>query len=137
MYKTKLIGINEDIFELINVLREMQVFHVIESSQRGRDSRDLWPGHLYRWNCQIYRIGLKIQEIKPKRIDYVYYNKKSNIWLFGNNIYKKKELINGKKVVLFVIGSLTLFINSWFYITKTAYFRQITNENSVQKMNVK
>jgi V/A-type H+-transporting ATPase subunit I len=37
MYKTKLIGINEDIFELISVLREMQIFHVIESSQRGRD----------------------------------------------------------------------------------------------------
>ena len=37
MYETKLIGINEDIFELISVLRKMQVFHVIESSQRGRD----------------------------------------------------------------------------------------------------
>ena len=37
MYKTKMIGINEDIFELINVLRKMQIFHVIESSQRGKD----------------------------------------------------------------------------------------------------
>jgi V/A-type H+-transporting ATPase subunit I len=37
MYRTKLIGINDDIFELISVLRKMQVFHVIESSQRGKE----------------------------------------------------------------------------------------------------
>ncbi len=37
MYITKLIGINEDIFELISVLKKMQVFHVIESSQRGKE----------------------------------------------------------------------------------------------------
>ncbi|MCK5158181.1 MAG: hypothetical protein KAR08_03425, partial [Candidatus Heimdallarchaeota archaeon] len=37
MYRTKLIGINEDIFELISVLRKMLIFHVIESSQRGKD----------------------------------------------------------------------------------------------------
>lgn len=37
MYRTKLIGINEDIFELISVLKKMQVFHVVESSQRGKE----------------------------------------------------------------------------------------------------
>ncbi|MHA1966790.1 MAG: V-type ATPase 116kDa subunit family protein [Candidatus Hodarchaeales archaeon] len=37
MYRTKLIGINDDIFELINVLRKLKVFHVIESSQRVKD----------------------------------------------------------------------------------------------------
>ncbi len=37
MYKTKMIGINEDIFELISVLKKMQVFHVVESSQRGKE----------------------------------------------------------------------------------------------------
>jgi len=37
MYRTKLIGIKEDTFKLINVLRKMQVFHVIESSRQGKE----------------------------------------------------------------------------------------------------
>ena len=37
MYRTKLIGIKEDTFKIINVLRKMQVFHVIESSRRGKE----------------------------------------------------------------------------------------------------
>ena len=37
MYRTKLIGIKEDTFKLINVLRKMQVFHVIESSRQEKE----------------------------------------------------------------------------------------------------
>lgn len=37
MYRTKLNGINEDIFELIDVLKKMKVFHVIETSQRSKE----------------------------------------------------------------------------------------------------
>jgi V/A-type H+-transporting ATPase subunit I len=37
MYRTKLIGINEDIFELISILKKMKVFHVIDSAQRSKE----------------------------------------------------------------------------------------------------
>ncbi len=37
MYRTKLVGIKEDTFKIINVLRKTQVFHVIESSQQGKE----------------------------------------------------------------------------------------------------
>jgi len=37
MYRTKLIGIKDDTFKLINVLRKMQVFHVIESSRQEKE----------------------------------------------------------------------------------------------------
>jgi len=37
MYRTKIIGIKEDIFELINILKTLKVFHVIESTELGRE----------------------------------------------------------------------------------------------------
>lgn len=37
MFITKIIGIKEDIFELINILKTLKVFHVIESTPLGRE----------------------------------------------------------------------------------------------------
>lgn len=54
MYRTKLIGIKEDTFKIINVLRKTQVFHVIESSRQGKE--------------ETYE-DLRLQEVKNQLIN--------------------------------------------------------------------
>ncbi len=76
MYRTKVIGMKGDMFELIHLLRSLQVLHIIESSQRGMEGVldnydfDNSKAHLENLDTRLSAIFSRVRaEFMPEKVE--------------------------------------------------------------------